>query len=47
MAAQKLGRAALADSALAAVKARSDAPGSWDDSATRRAHAESPGPRRP
>lgn len=38
MAAQKLGRTALADSAVAAVRARTDAPGVWNDSAMRVAH---------
>jgi hypothetical protein len=38
MAAQKLGRPALADSAMAAIRARTGDPARWDDSAVRRAH---------
>jgi hypothetical protein len=51
MAAQKLGRTALADSALVAVNERTDAPSAWDESAMRRAHdsarASLPAPRPP
>ncbi|MGZ8379390.1 MAG: hypothetical protein ACXW0Z_19365 [Gemmatirosa sp.] len=38
MVAQKLGRTALADSATAALRERTDVPTVWEDSATRRAH---------
>jgi hypothetical protein len=51
MAAQKLGKTALADSALVAVNERSDTPSAWDESAMRRAHdsarASVPAPRPP
>ena len=38
MAAQRLGRPALADSAMAAVRARAGAAAAWDDSVVRQAH---------
>lgn len=44
MVAQKLGRPALADTALAAVRERTDAPDVWSDSATRKAHEAAPAP---
>ena len=47
MVAQKLGRKALADSALAAVRDRTNAPDVWSDSATRKAHEAPGGPAAP